>query len=191
MRARAAIIVMVGISISVAAVILLPGVSLAPATQEISALSATTPGTAALLSFIPAMMPAKGPISSDFGWRRHPILGMVRKHEGIDIAVPAGTRVVAPARGTVVATGYTSGYGRFILLRHGSTGYSSFFAHLSAFAPRLRHGQMVDRGEPLGLSGASGLATGPHLHYEIRDVRGGAVPPRVVFGQYLALSQGR
>lgn len=132
-------------------------------------------------------MPARGPISSDFGWRRHPILGGVRKHEGIDIAVPEGTRVVAPARGRIVATGHSRGYGRYVLLQHGHSGYSSFFAHLSSIAPRVHRGATVGRGQQIGLSGATGLTTGPHLHYEVRDACGRPVPPRIVFRQYLAL----
>lgn len=107
-------------------------------------------------------------ISSTFSLgRRHPILNTIRAHRGVDYAAPQGTPVKAAGNGTVVYVGSKGGYGRTVILRHGSK-YSTLYAHLSRYAPNLRQGQRVDQGRIIGYVGMSGLATGPHLHYEFQ-----------------------
>jgi murein DD-endopeptidase MepM/ murein hydrolase activator NlpD len=107
-------------------------------------------------------------ISSGFSSARfHPILKTWRAHNGIDYAAPTGTRVKAAADGTVAFSGWQGGYGNVVILQHNG-GYSTVYGHLSAFAKGLRKGQRVSQGEVIGQVGATGMATGPHLHYEFR-----------------------
>lgn len=141
------------------------------------------------MAFLPAILPTSGSITSGFGWRHHPILGVTKMHQGIDLAVPTGTPVVAPSSGTVTAVSRSRGYGKYVELRHGPTGYTSLFAHLSSMPDHIRPGRVVQRGDLIGFSGATGLVTGPHLHYEIRDKRGQAIPPAYVFKQYKRLRE--
>lgn len=105
-------------------------------------------------------------VSSGFGHRLHPVLGFTRLHQGVDFAAPTGTPVFAAADGIVLSLGYAGGYGRLIRLRHGN-GMTTSYAHLAAYAPTLRPGMRVAQGEVIGRVGASGHATGPHLHYEV------------------------
>ncbi|WP_200279428.1 peptidoglycan DD-metalloendopeptidase family protein [Rhabdochromatium marinum] len=115
-------------------------------------------------------------ISSRFSnSRRHPILGRVRPHTGVDFAAPSGRRVVAAADGRVHFRGLKSGYGNLVILRHGSR-YETRYAHLMRFATGLSQGSQVKRGQTVGYVGQTGLATGPHLHYEIR-INGTPVNP--------------
>ena len=88
-------------------------------------------------------------------------------HKGIDYAAPTGTRIRAVADGTVDFAGRQGGYGNLIVLRHQSQ-YTTWYGHLSGFAKALRSGSRVHQGELIGYVGATGLATGPHLHYEFR-----------------------
>lgn len=108
-------------------------------------------------------------ISSGFTAARfHPVLKTWRAHKGIDYAAPAGTRVKATADGVVEFVGWHSGgYGNLIVLRHQSK-YTTWYGHLSGFAQGLRKGSRVSQGDVIGYVGATGLATGPHLHYEFR-----------------------
>ncbi|RMG31479.1 MAG: peptidase M23 [Gammaproteobacteria bacterium] len=99
--------------------------------------------------------------------RMHPILHRIRAHKGVDYAAPYGTPVKATGDGKVVFAGWKGGYGRVIVLRHGSR-YSTLYAHLSRFARGIRAGRTVHQGQVIGYVGKSGLATGPHLHYEFR-----------------------
>jgi murein DD-endopeptidase MepM/ murein hydrolase activator NlpD len=99
--------------------------------------------------------------------RKHPVLHTARAHRGVDYAAPAGAPVVAVAAGRVVAASFDSTNGRMVRLRHAS-GYESFYLHLSAFAPGMRPGAAIGQGEMVGRVGASGLATGPHLHYGLQ-----------------------
>jgi murein DD-endopeptidase MepM/ murein hydrolase activator NlpD len=111
-------------------------------------------------------------VSSGFSMGRlHPILHIRRAHLGVDYRAPAGAPVVAVAGGTVVFAGWTNGGGRTVRIRHAS-GYESGYLHLSAFAPGIRSGARVDQGQLIGRVGSTGLATGPHLHFELK--RGGA-----------------
>ena len=106
-------------------------------------------------------------ISSGFTSRRmHPILGLTRAHLATDYAVPSGSPVVAVADGTVVFAGWDSGYGNIVRIKH-STGLSSGYAHLSQIASGIHAGRAVKQGELVGLVGQTGLATGPHLHFEM------------------------
>ncbi len=106
-------------------------------------------------------------VSSGFGARFHPIFKNWRAHTGVDFAAPKGTRVLATADGTVVAAGPRGGYGNAIEIRHGN-GITTLYAHLSGFASGIRAGARVRQGEPIGFVGATGFATGPHLHYEFK-----------------------
>lgn len=107
-------------------------------------------------------------ITSGFSTARyHPILKEMRAHRGIDYAAPIGTRVRATGDGVVEFVGTQGGYGKVVVLRHAGD-RSTVYGHLSAFASGLRKGQRVAQGETIGYVGATGLATGPHLHYEFR-----------------------
>jgi murein DD-endopeptidase MepM/ murein hydrolase activator NlpD len=129
-------------------------------------------------------------ISSVFGAREHPILGYTRMHKGIDFAVPKGTPVMAAGSGTVTFSGVQRGFGNIIIISHGN-GYSTAYAHLSRF---LAHkGARVHQGQIVAYSGMTGMATGPHLHYEIR-VNNTQVNPatvKVASGRTLAGSELR
>jgi len=108
-------------------------------------------------------------ISSGFSRARfHPVLKQWRAHNGIDYAAPSGTRVKATADGVVeFAARHQGGYGNLVVLRHQSK-YTTWYGHLSGFAKGLRKGGRVAQGDVIGYVGATGLATGPHLHYEFR-----------------------
>lgn len=106
-------------------------------------------------------------ISSRFSSaRRHPILGTVRAHKGVDYAAVSGTPIHAAGDGRVAFAGWQNGYGRVIVLDHGR-GYSTLYGHMSRFG-NFRTGQRVEQGAVIGYVGATGLATAPHLHYEFR-----------------------
>jgi murein DD-endopeptidase MepM/ murein hydrolase activator NlpD len=97
--------------------------------------------------------------------RMDPILGYVRMHEGIDIWAPAGTSIRSAGSGTVIWTGGRGGYGIAVFVDHGG-GLVSIYAHMSSVAVQL--GQKVGTGDTLGYVGQTGLAAGPHLHFETR-----------------------
>ena len=106
-------------------------------------------------------------ISSRFtSARKHPILGRTRAHQGVDFAAPTGTPVMAAGNARVAFVGWKGGYGRAVVLDHGR-GYTTLYAHLSSFG-KIRKGQRVTQGTVIGRVGSTGLATGPHLHYEFR-----------------------
>jgi murein DD-endopeptidase MepM/ murein hydrolase activator NlpD len=118
-------------------------------------------------------------ISSRFNpSRRHPVLNTIRAHKGVDYAAPIGTPVRAAGDGRVRFVGRQGGYGNVVQLEHGS-GVVTVYGHLSRFATRLRHGNRVELGQVIGFVGKTGLATGPHLHYEYR-VRGIHKNPQTV-----------
>ncbi|MDT8387771.1 MAG: peptidoglycan DD-metalloendopeptidase family protein [Thiogranum sp.] len=105
-------------------------------------------------------------ISSGFSTgRRHPVLNTIRAHKGVDYAAPTGTPVKATGNGKVALRGRKGGYGNTVVIQHGSS-YSTLYAHLSRFAPGLKNGSRVRQGQVVGYVGSTGLATGPHLHYE-------------------------
>ncbi len=107
-------------------------------------------------------------ISSRFNLKRkHPILNRIKAHRGVDYAASTGTPIKATGDGTVAYTGKKGGYGRTIILKHGGK-YSTVYAHLHRYASGVRTGKRVKQGQIIGYVGKSGLATGPHLHYEFR-----------------------
>jgi murein DD-endopeptidase MepM/ murein hydrolase activator NlpD len=99
--------------------------------------------------------------------RRHPILNYTRAHNGVDYAAPAGAPVVSVGSGAITFAGWTAGGGRTVRVRHAS-GYESEYLHLSSIATGLRPGTRIGQGELVGRVGATGLATGPHLHYGLK-----------------------
>ncbi len=117
-------------------------------------------------------------ISSNFGLRLHPILNVRRMHEGTDYAAVAGTPVRSVADGTVLGAIYNpGGYGNMVEIRH-INGIVSRYGHLRAFARDIRSGARVSQGQTIGYVGMTGLATGPHLHFEIL-VGGRQTDPRI------------
>ncbi len=106
-------------------------------------------------------------LTSAFGNRRHPVYGGVRRHDGVDLAAPRGTPVMATAPGRVSFIGRRGGYGRVVEVEH-ERGTLSRYTHLSRFASGLAVGDAINAGDMLGEVGASGLTTGPNLHYEVR-----------------------
>ncbi len=128
----------------------------------------------ARLAATPSIMPTQGWLSSAFSsMRAHPILHTARPHEGIDVSAPMGSPIEAPAAGVVTDARWEAGYGNKIVIDHGF-GIVTKFAHASKLL--VRSGQRVSRGQRIALVGNSGLATGPHLHYEVH-VKGRPVNP--------------
>ncbi|MEU0933084.1 M23 family metallopeptidase [Embleya sp. NPDC005971] len=112
--------------------------------------------------------PVRGPVSSDFGMRYHPILEYTKLHTGTDFAVPEDTSVTAARAGTVVQTGYNAAYGYRVVLSHGRVGgvaLTTTYNHLSRIT--VREGQRIPRGDQVGRSGNTGWSTGAHLHFEV------------------------
>ena len=105
-------------------------------------------------------------ISSVFGLRKHPILGIWRAHQGTDYSAQAGTSVRAIGDGTVLFAGWRGGYGRVVEIRH-RNGFVTRYGHLRAFARGIRRGAQVAIASTIGYVGSSGLATAPHLHFEV------------------------
>ena len=112
-------------------------------------------------------------ITSEFGMRYHPILKTNRMHDGIDIAAPMGSAVVAVDAGVVMYTGWYGGYGNTVVIDHGS-GLSTMYPHLQSYAVKAE--QEVKQGEQIAKVGSSGLSTGPHIHFEVR-INGEPVNP--------------
>lgn len=108
----------------------------------------------------------QGRITSDYGWREHPIFGDDRFHTGVDIAVPTGTPIKAAADGVVVTSENAGGYGLTVIVDHGN-GMSTLYAHASRLL--AKPGQRVRTGDTIALVGSTGYSTGPHLHFEVRD----------------------
>jgi len=117
--------------------------------------------------------PVGGPVTSPFGWRIHPIFGDRRLHTGIDLGSAAGASIHAAGNGTVILAGSWGGYGRTVVIDHGG-GLSSLYAHQSSIA--VAEGQRVLAGDVIGYIGCTGFCTGPHLHFEVREV-GAPVDP--------------
>jgi murein DD-endopeptidase MepM/ murein hydrolase activator NlpD len=117
-------------------------------------------------------------ISSDFGARYHPILRRWRDHQGIDYAASSGSPVLTVGDGVVLRAGTAGGYGRLVEIRHGN-GLVTRYAHLRGFAAGIRAGARVTQGQVVGFVGKTGLATGPHLHFEFR-VNGVARDPNQI-----------
>ncbi|HYK83666.1 MAG TPA: M23 family metallopeptidase [Gemmatimonadales bacterium] len=119
----------------------------------------------ARMAATPSIMPTKGWLTSAFAVERyHPILHLARPHEGIDVSAPMGAEIEAPAAGLVTDVRWEEGYGNFLTVDHGY-GLVTRYAHCSKIL--VVRGQRVKRGQKIALVGATGLATGPHLHYEV------------------------
>ena len=103
---------------------------------------------------------------SGFGGRRHPILGYVKMHTGVDWATAYGTPIFASGNGVVEKVGWEGGYGKYVRLKH-NNGYETAYGHMSAFAKGLEVGKRVRQGQVIGFVGSTGMSTGAHVHYEI------------------------
>jgi len=119
-------------------------------------------------------------ISSSFTHKRkHPILGIVRPHLGIDYAAPSGTPVYASADGKVYFSGYKNDYGKTIILSHGGL-YQTYYGHLQSFASNIKTGKFVRQGDMIGKVGSTGLSTGPHLDYRMKKAQTFVNPVTIV-----------
>jgi murein DD-endopeptidase MepM/ murein hydrolase activator NlpD len=117
-----------------------------------------------LLLATPSIWPVRGFISSGFGWRINPISGGKEFHEGIDIATQSGNHIVAPSNGIVSFAGRDDGYGLMVIIDHGY-GITTLYGHMSKI--EVKAGEIVKRGQVIGLVGDTGFSTGPHLHYQV------------------------
>ena len=113
--------------------------------------------------------PLKGRLTSAFGLRTHPLTGEDRPHQGVDLAAPEGTPIAAAAAGQVSFAGEQGDYGNLVVVSH-ADGSTTYYGHCQEI--KVAEGQEVSAGQMLASVGASGLATGPHLHFEVRDSRG-------------------
>ncbi len=127
---------------------------------------------------ISLQLPVKGRISSNFGLRIDPFEGRLKQHNGIDIAIEEGTEIKASASGKVGFSGEAKGYGKVVIIEH-EGGYSTLYGHNSLNF--VKKGDLVEAGQVIALSGSSGRATGPHLHFELRK-DGEALDPSFLFG---------
>jgi len=134
----------------------------------------------------PNLWPVEGQVTGSFGERIDPFNGEGAFHSGVDIGSTYGKQIIAPADGVVIATETLGGYGKIIMMDHGS-GISTRYGHLSGFA--VTPGQRVQRGDVIGYVGESGRSTGPHLHYEVR-INGTPVNPYKYLRMTLAHSGG-
>jgi murein DD-endopeptidase MepM/ murein hydrolase activator NlpD len=114
----------------------------------------------------------KYPISSGFGWRRHPITGKSSPHRGIDFPAPTGTPVLAARSGEVVLARWYGGFGNAVILKHTNPSEKTTYAHLSKISVQV--GQSVSVGTVIGKVGSTGNSTGPHLHFELRPLVSGS-----------------
>ncbi len=126
-----------------------------------------------VLASTPTIAPVPGLVTAGYGYRRSPFTGQREVHEGLDIAAPYGTPVVATADGIVTFVGPLASYGLVVFINHGH-GFATFYAHSSRF--RVSEGQTIRRGEVVAHVGNSGRTTGPHVHYEVH-VNGSIVNP--------------
>lgn len=117
------------------------------------------PGTGQL------MYPTIGPVTSNFGWRTHPILGTERFHAGIDFGADYGSLIYASAEGRVIYADWYGGYGNAVIIDHGN-GMTTLYAHCSELY--VKDGDVVAKGQPIATVGSTGFSTGPHLHFELR-----------------------
>ena len=130
------------------------------------------------LRHMPALHPVlEGRVTSDFGMRLHPILKRFRHHPGVDFAAKTGTPIYAAADGIVKFASYNGGYGRYVSIDH-LYGFETRYGHMQQIL--VRPGQRVKRGDRIGLVGKSGLATAPHLHFEVH-FKGQEVNPELYF----------
>ncbi len=129
-------------------------------------------------------------ISSSFSRGRfHPILKINRPHHGIDYAAPSGTPVSAVGDGIVTFAGHRGQYGKLVVIKH-PNGYQTYYGHLLRFGKKIGKGRQVKQGEVIGMVGATGLATGPHLHYEVRVNNRPINPARIVQTRAASVPKG-
>ncbi len=120
-------------------------------------------------------------ISSRFGSRYHPVLKRRRMHDGLDIPKPYGTPVYPARSGRVVDAGWNEGYGQLVIIKH-NNGETTRYGHLSKIM--VKAGDLVQRGKTMiGRVGSTGISTGPHLHFEVRDRNGKPVNPTTKIGK--------
>lgn len=105
-------------------------------------------------------------LASGYGLRRHPLLNIVRPHNGIDWAGPIGTPILAAGNGIIEEAGRKGDFGNYVRIQH-ANGYQTTYAHMSQYAPRTQAGARVRQGEVIGYIGNTGLSAGPHLHFEV------------------------
>ena len=105
-------------------------------------------------------------LSSSFGFRKHPILGYNKLHQGTDFAAPTGTPIMASGAGIIIRAQKYKGYGNFVSIRHNTT-YVTAYGHMSKYGRGIKKGVRVTQGQIIGYVGSTGLSTGPHLHYEV------------------------
>lgn len=135
-------------------------------TQDFQKLTEYLQAQKSFLHAVPSLWPVWGRITSRFGDTRiNPASGGARPHMGLDIAVPKGTPIVAPAAGVVTTAGREPQYGKMIIINHGH-GYSTVYGHLQKILVKV--GQKLEEGQQIGTVGSTGSSTGPHLHYEVR-----------------------
>jgi len=123
-------------------------------------------------------------LSSGYGYRKHPILGYNKLHQGTDFAARRGTPIMASGSGTVERASWFGAYGKYVRIRHNST-YKTAYAHLSKFGRNIKAGKKVRQGQIIGYVGSTGRSTGPHLHYEV------LVNNKKINSQRLKLPSGR
>ncbi|MFZ2325128.1 MAG: peptidoglycan DD-metalloendopeptidase family protein [Ignavibacteriaceae bacterium] len=135
-----------------------------------------------LYESIPAIIPTLGHYSSEsFGMRLHPVLGVMKMHNGLDIIANVGTPVKATGKGKIVFVGRKNGYGFAVEIDHGF-GYRTIYGHLSS--AKVKEGQIVRRGDLIAKTGNSGLSSGPHLHYEVLHDGHNLNPAEFFFDEY-------
>ncbi len=134
-----------------------------------------------------AAMPVSGRLTSGFGMRRHPVLGYLRMHKGLDIAAPHGAPIRAAMDGVVAMAGRAGGYGNWVKLSHPG-GMATGYGHMSRIA--VNSGARVARGDVIGYVGSTGISTGPHLHYELWKNGVPVSPGKVTFESIQRLSGG-
>jgi len=138
------------------------------------------------LRHMPALHPVlAGRVTSDFGMRLHPILKRYRNHPGVDFSAKMGTPIYAAADGIVKFAGYNGGYGRYVCIDH-LYGFETRYGHMQQIL--VRPGQRIKRGDRIGLVGKTGLATAPHLHFEVH-YKGQEVNPELYFFDDLELNR--
>jgi murein DD-endopeptidase MepM/ murein hydrolase activator NlpD len=125
------------------------------------------------LASTPTIWPVKGLVTAGYGYRQSPFTGQREMHEGLDVAAPHGSPILATANGVVSFSGPLAAFGNVVFINHGH-GFTTFYAHNSS--NRVKEGQQVRRGEVIAYVGTSGRTTGPHVHYEVQ-VNGTTVNP--------------
>jgi murein DD-endopeptidase MepM/ murein hydrolase activator NlpD len=128
--------------------------------QKVAASTGAVRGTGVFV------FPVNGRLTSGFGYRRHPILGTSRLHAGVDFGAPTGTTIYAADTGQVIYAGWYGGYGNTVIIDHGG-GITTLYAHCSRLF--VRNGQTITQGQAIAAVGSTGLSTGPHLHFEVRQ----------------------